>query len=94
MLPAEEVERIHPGIDILDPTRETSIDVHAPPGNGSKTTVIMYPVREHTLINFAYFVPDTLVPRETEAAWDAEGTRTELLRCSEGCGPFLKAIFS
>ena len=78
---------IHPNVYNLDKSRPVINDLYLSV-DGTNRSLVMYPCRNHELVNFTCIVPDSMVGETTES-WTAEGTREDLLSCCEDFCPML-----
>lgn len=91
ILTADEVREIHGNIDILDTARPVTLDVHLAL-DASNRSIVLYPCRNMSLINFVCIVPDTMLGNATTESWTADGDRKDLLRCFEDFGPYIRSF--
>ncbi|KAK4554627.1 hypothetical protein LTR86_008129 [Recurvomyces mirabilis] len=91
MLPTALLRTIHRDWDVLDPSRPVTLDVYIA-FDQSERSIVLYPCRDHELINFVCIAPDGMLGKQTTESWTAEGDRTDLLRCFSDFGPFMTAL--
>lgn len=89
-MPLKQALNLHPDIYNLDVSRHVTNDLYLSM-DGTNRSLVMYPCRNHELVNFVCIIPDSLVGETTES-WTAEGTREELLRCYEDFCQMLKDL--
>ncbi|KAK3669946.1 hypothetical protein LTR78_010197 [Recurvomyces mirabilis] len=91
MLPTSLIRTIHSDWDALDQARPVTLDVYIA-FDQSERSIVLYPCRDHELINFVCIAPDSMLGKQTTESWTAEGDRADLLRCFSDFGPFMTAL--
>lgn len=87
-MPASTVHGVNPKIDLLDPQGLGYCDLHLSM-DGSNRSVVIYPCRNHELLNFVCLVPNTILQKETKESWTSEGDREDLMRCFNDYGTYV-----